>query len=61
MQLEEESNMVAKQREQVQGLKQEVTLHKTNCQELKERHIHDEASRVSLIMSTGNVELLLYV
>ena len=39
--------MVAKQRETVQALKQDVALHKTNSEELERRRQNDEAARVS--------------
>lgn len=47
-QLRQETEIVAKQRETVQALKQDVALHKTNSEELERRRQNDEAARVSI-------------
>ena len=46
-QLRQETEVVTKQRETVQALKQDVALHKTNSEELERRRQNDEAARVS--------------
>ena len=46
-QLRQETEMVTKQRETVQTLKQDVALHKMNSEELERRRQNDEAARVS--------------
>ena len=50
-QLRLETEMVTKQRENIQSLKQDVVLHKTNSEELKRRRQNDEAARVSITLA----------